>query len=737
MSRRLRPCGLLLLVPVLMASTSPSLAVTGPPHHLAIVGLPPELLLNACIPLSVEVHDSNGAEVKPLAPVQVTLSSTLLGGTFHESSSCTSPPITAVLIPTDNSGRLLWFRASVLGAVALSASDGMGGLDDAGSGVRSVVASLTSRLELSGVPPLVQAGVPITVTVTAKNANGIASGYAGTIHFTSTAPRKVLPQDYTFNPALDGGSKSFSVTFQSTGAWELKVEDLHDMVLQHQLPSIPVAPGPALRFEVVVPPLVTAGEQFEVRVIPRDAEGNEASFAGQVKFSTTVPKFKLPEDTSSHYQFPTEFNATLYSASPTQQTITVTDLSSGQGITGSGQTVVQHGPLARIAVKTSPNPVPACGHVKIELEALDAWDNVLVDEPITGVSICKPQSRSATFVSTTLQTSIPSSYCISGVLMGRAEALWKNSEGEDVEFSLSYGSSGRTSFTVVWEEGLPNPATSTLKFSESSEPLPALRTYTGQLTLELDLRDGCGKPVELDSGQTLTFASDTALTLSQPPVQVQPGRWTVTARLPECPENPSQSLAIWPLIDNEPLYRSTSQRFERRVLPHCIPPAVQIEVLTPSEPVSTEPGAMVEFEVKVSNSEDPPITDGLLMVSANGLTVLSASLDNQPLAAKGEGFVLPELRKDAPQTVRLTAQVSVTSSKEVKAHVWCAHSDGTLLTEKKSVVFNPGEVGVDVGCGCHAATLPGQVWPWLALLLAASRPWERLRRLRRSERNHL
>jgi len=50
------------------------------------------------------------------------------------------------------------------------------------------------------------------VTVTAKDAYGnVATGYLGTVHFTSTDANAVLPANYKFT-AANAGTHTFSVT---------------------------------------------------------------------------------------------------------------------------------------------------------------------------------------------------------------------------------------------------------------------------------------------------------------------------------------------------------------------------------------------------------------------------------------------------------------------------------------------------------------------------------------------
>ena len=66
-----------------------------------------------------------------------------------------------------------------------------------------------------------------TVTVTALDAYGnIAKGYLGTIHFTCSDHRAILPSDYTF-VAADAGVHTFMVTLQSSGTQTLTATDTH------------------------------------------------------------------------------------------------------------------------------------------------------------------------------------------------------------------------------------------------------------------------------------------------------------------------------------------------------------------------------------------------------------------------------------------------------------------------------------------------------------------------------
>src|SRR5262249_50762618 len=77
-------------------------------------------------------------------------------------------------------------------------------------------ADLTDHFALLA-PATAGAGVPFTITVSAKDVNGnTVTGYTGTVHFTSsdTASGVLLPGDYTFTTA-DQGTHTFSVTLQT------------------------------------------------------------------------------------------------------------------------------------------------------------------------------------------------------------------------------------------------------------------------------------------------------------------------------------------------------------------------------------------------------------------------------------------------------------------------------------------------------------------------------------------
>ena len=71
--------------------------------------------------------------------------------------------------------------------------------------------------EISGFPSFVKTGVQGSFTVSFRDAAGdLATQFHGTVHFTSSDPRALLPSDYSFTEA-EGGSHDFTATLRTVG----------------------------------------------------------------------------------------------------------------------------------------------------------------------------------------------------------------------------------------------------------------------------------------------------------------------------------------------------------------------------------------------------------------------------------------------------------------------------------------------------------------------------------------
>ncbi|MGA2683378.1 MAG: PKD domain-containing protein, partial [Candidatus Bathyarchaeia archaeon] len=99
-----------------------------------------------------------------------------------------------------------------------------GTISQTSSGITVNPAS-ASAMVVTGFPSPTTANVVRTVTVTAKDPYGnIATGYTGTVHFTSTDVSAALPSDYQFS-STDSGIHTFSVTLKTPGVQSITVTD--------------------------------------------------------------------------------------------------------------------------------------------------------------------------------------------------------------------------------------------------------------------------------------------------------------------------------------------------------------------------------------------------------------------------------------------------------------------------------------------------------------------------------
>jgi hypothetical protein len=140
------------------------------------------------------------------------------------------------------------------------------------------------------------AGNALAVTVTALDAYGnVATGYSGTIHFTSNDARAILPA----NATLTNGTATFSVTLKTAGSRSITVTDTAHATLTRTLSGITVTPAAASQLLITGPRSVIHGiaQAFTVRIA--DAYGNTVTgYRGTVHFSSSDRQAVLPADYS-------------------------------------------------------------------------------------------------------------------------------------------------------------------------------------------------------------------------------------------------------------------------------------------------------------------------------------------------------------------------------------------------------------------------------------------------------
>ena len=216
---------------------------------------------------------------------------------------------------------------------------------------------------VSGYPSPVTAGTAHSVTVTAvDNYDNVATGYTGTVHFTSSDGQAVLPANYTF-VAGDNGTHTFTngVTLKTAGSQSITATDTVTGTITGTQSGISVLSSTATTLSVTgYPSPTTAGVAHNVTVTAKDAFGNTATgYTGTVHFTSSDGAAVLP----ANYTFVAGDNGThalsVTLKTAATQSITATDTVTGT-ITGTQSgIVVNAGPATTLTVSGFPSPVTA------------------------------------------------------------------------------------------------------------------------------------------------------------------------------------------------------------------------------------------------------------------------------------------------------------------------------------------------------------------------------------------
>src|SRR5439155_593876 len=141
------------------------------------------------------------------------------------------------------------------------------------------------------------AGASHTFTVTAKDAySNTATGYTGTVTFSSSDSQAVLPANYTFVGGDNGVHTTFSATLKTVGAQSITATDTVTSTITGTQSSITVSPASASTLTVAgFSSSVTAGNASTFTVTAKDSFGNTATgYTGTVAFTTSSTNKSLP-----------------------------------------------------------------------------------------------------------------------------------------------------------------------------------------------------------------------------------------------------------------------------------------------------------------------------------------------------------------------------------------------------------------------------------------------------------
>ena len=182
-------------------------------------------------------------------------------------------------------------------------------------------------VQLAGFPTATTAGVAQAFTVTLRDAFGnVASGYTGTVAFSSSDLIAALPANYTFT-AADAGVRTFTAALKRAGTQSLTVADTAAPTITSAEGGIVVSAAAVSQFAISGPSSVTQSVGFKITVSAEDAFGNvNAGYRGTVHLSSTdatggTQNFTFSNNDNGVHVFSYTFNALGF------QTLTIVDTS--------------------------------------------------------------------------------------------------------------------------------------------------------------------------------------------------------------------------------------------------------------------------------------------------------------------------------------------------------------------------------------------------------------------------
>jgi hypothetical protein len=229
----------------------------------------------------------------------------------------------------------------------------------------TVLPDVAVAFSITGLPATLTAGEARDMDVTATDRfQNRASGYTGTVHFSSSDYQAMLPEDRR----LTNGVGTFRVTLKTVGTQSITATDTADGHITGTQPGIVVTPAAASSLRLDGPTTVAQGYTYSFTIRAKDPYGNtDTNYVDTVSLTTTDPDATL--DPPEH-----EFTATdrgMFEFSVTFRI--VVDFQTSQSISASDTAGRSGGPFAVLvkrvifqpAVEYSVNDAPttvAVGH---------------------------------------------------------------------------------------------------------------------------------------------------------------------------------------------------------------------------------------------------------------------------------------------------------------------------------------------------------------------------------------
>jgi uncharacterized delta-60 repeat protein len=344
--------------------------VAGLAKLLVIKGLPTGVLAGVAKTFSLSARDGFGN----LA--------TGYTGTVHFSSSDAQAALPADYVFNASDAGVHVFTNGLTfktaGSQKLTAVDTTNGLLTGTGPSVSVTAAAAQSLTVTGFANPDTAGVSGQFTVTLFDAYGNqAAGYRGTLHFTSSDVKAVLPTNYVFT-AADAGQHSFSATLKTAGGQSITATDIHNTSITGK-DSVTVIAASAASYSFGVPVSTVAGSAKTFTLTAKDAYGNVATgYAGTVHFSSSDSQAVVPTD----YTFVTADGGThifthgLVLKTAGLQSLTATDTANGALTATRSNIQVNPAAAKTLSIAGFPSPITAGNAGSFTVTAKDAYGNI-------------------------------------------------------------------------------------------------------------------------------------------------------------------------------------------------------------------------------------------------------------------------------------------------------------------------------------------------------------------------
>jgi hypothetical protein len=302
-------------------------------------------------------------------------------GTVHFGSSDSQASLPSDYTFTSEDGGVHTFTVTLrtAGAQSITATDTTDGFTGRATGI-VVNPAAASSLTFIGVPSSVTAGGPFSLIVTARDPfNNIATGYRGTVTFTSSDSQATLPANYTFTAADAGVHGFFSNSILRTaGSRTVTAEDTADGTITGSS-TVTVNPALADHFSVRASGTAKAGTAFDLTVTALDRFNNTAtSYTRAVSFTSTDASAVLP----GNYTFTsTDAGQHIFTNGVTlktagSQSVTATDTVTGF-LTGSATVTVSPAAADHLVFLQPPADTGAGQMLSpVMVEVVDAFGNV-------------------------------------------------------------------------------------------------------------------------------------------------------------------------------------------------------------------------------------------------------------------------------------------------------------------------------------------------------------------------